>query len=123
MRPEIDKLHELERQLRVAGNEYWAKQVRIQAMEAEAWLAQAEGRPDDAQRLLRNAADEEDAIEKLPVRPGPIIPAREQLGDLLLEQHQPDQAVKEFQNALASAPNRRNSLDGLSRATGRGRSM
>ena len=123
VRPEIDKLHELERQLRVAGNEYWAKQVRIQAMEAEAWLAQAEGRPDDAQRLLRNAADEEDAIEKLPVSPGPIIPAREQLGDLLLEQHQPDQAVKEFQNALASAPNRRNSLDGLSRATGRGRSM
>jgi hypothetical protein len=123
VRSEIDKLHELERQLRVADNEYWAQQVRIQAMEAEAWLAQAEGRPDDAQRLLRNAADEEDAIEKLPVSPGPIIPAREQLGDLLIEQHLPDQAVEEFQNALASAPNRRNSLDGLSRATGRGRSM
>ena len=123
VRPEIDKLHELERQLVAAGNEYWAQQVRIQAMEAVAWLAQAKGRPDDAQRLLRGAADEEDGIEKLPVTPGPIIPAREQLGDLLLLQHQPDQAVKEFQNALASAPNRRGSLDGLSRATGRGRSM
>jgi tetratricopeptide (TPR) repeat protein len=120
---EIDKLHELDRQLRAAGDEYWAQQVRIQAMEAEAWLAQAEGRSDDAQRLLRNAADEEDATEKLPVTPGPIIPAREQLGDLLLQQHQPDQAVKEFQNALASAPKRRGSLDGLSRATGGGRSM
>ena len=120
---EIDKLHELDRQLRAAGDEYWAQQVRIQAMEAEAWLAQAEGRSDDAQHLLRNAADEEDAIEKLPVTPGPIIPAREQLGDLLLQQHQPDQAVKEFQNALASAPKRRGSLDGLSRATGGGRSM
>ena len=123
VRPEIDKLHELERQLRAAGNEYWAQQVRIQTMEAEAWLAQAEARSDGAQRLLRNAADEEDAIEKLPVTPGPIIPAREQLGDLLLMQHQPDQAVKEFQNALASAPNRRGSLDGLSRATGRSRNM
>ncbi|MBZ5514498.1 MAG: hypothetical protein LAN62_06590 [Acidobacteriia bacterium] len=123
VRPEIDKLHGLERQLRATGNDYWAQQVRIQAMEAAAWLAQAEGRPDDAQRLLRGAADEEDAIEKLPVTPGPIIPAREQLGDLLLQQHQPDSAVKEFQNALASAPNRRGSLDGLSRATGRGRSM
>ncbi|MGO9307308.1 MAG: hypothetical protein ACLP3R_26965, partial [Candidatus Korobacteraceae bacterium] len=123
VRPEIDRLHELERQLRAAGNEYWAQQVRIQAMEAEAWLAQAQARSDDAQRLLRSAADEEDAIEKLPVTPGPILPAREQLGDLLLEQHQPDQAVKEFQNALASAPNRRGSLDGLSRATGRSRTM
>ena len=123
VRPEIDKLHELERQLRAAGNEYWAQQVRIQAMEAEAWLAQAQARSDDAQRLLRNAADEEDAIEKLPVTPGPIIPAREQLGDLLLLQHQPDQAVKEFQNALASTPNRRGSLEGLSRATGQGRGM
>jgi tetratricopeptide (TPR) repeat protein len=123
VRPEIDRLHELERQLRAAGNEYWALQVRIQGMEAEAWLAQAEGRPDDAERLLRSAADEEDAIEKLPVTPGPIIPAREQLGDLLLEQHRPDQAVKEFRNALASAPNRRGSLDGLSRATGQSRRM
>jgi tetratricopeptide (TPR) repeat protein len=123
VRPEIDRLHELERPLRAAGNEYWAQQVRIQAMEAEAWLAQAEGRPDDAERLLRSAADEEDAIEKLPVTPGPIIPAREQLGDLLPEQHRPDQAVKEFRNALASAPNRRGSLDGLSRATGQSRRM
>ena len=119
VRLEIDKLHELERQLRTTDNEYWAQQVRIQAIEAEAWLAQAEGRPDDAQRLLRGAADEEDAIEKLPVTPGPIIPAREQLGDLLLGQHQPDQAVKEFRNALASAPMRRGSLEGLLRATGR----
>ncbi len=123
VRPEIDRLRELERQLRAAGHEYWAQQLRIQGTEAEAWLAQAEGRPDDAQRLLRNAADQEDAIEKLPVTPGPIIPAREQLGDLLLQQHQPDQAVKEFQKALVSAPNRRGSLDGLSRATSQGRSM
>ena len=92
-------------------------------MEAEAWLAQAETRSDDAQRLLRNAADQEDSLEKLPVTPGPIIPAREQLGDLLLEQQKPDQAVKEFQNALASSPNRRGSLDGLSRADGRTRTM
>jgi len=123
VRPEIDRLHELERQLQASGNGYWLQQVRIQAKEAVAWLAQAKGRSDDAERLLRDAADEEDAVEKLPVTPGPIIPAREQLGDLLLERHQPDQAAKEFQKALASTPNRRGSLDGLSRATGRSRSM
>ncbi len=119
VRSEIDNLNKLERQLRAADNDYWAQQVRIQTTEAEAWLAQAEGRSDDAQRLMRNAADEEDAIEKLPVTPGPIIPAREQLGDLLLEQHRPDQAVKEFKDALAGTPNRRGSREGLLRATGR----
>ncbi len=118
--PEIARLHELERQLRTAGNEYWAQQVRIQSLEAEAWLAQVEGKPDDAQRLLRGAADDEDAMEKLPVTPGPIIPAREQLGDLLLEQHQPAQATREFQAALAGAPKRRGSLEGLVCATRRG---
>ena len=44
-----------------------------------------------------------DAIEKLPVTPGPIIPAREQLGDLLLEQNHPDLALKEFE-ALWRSP-------------------
>ncbi len=120
VQPEIDRLHELQRRLRVAGNEYWAQQVEIQATEAEAWLSQAEGKPDEAQRSLRNAADEEDSVEKLPVTPGPIIPAREQLGDLLLQQHQPGQAAREFQAALAGAPNRRGSLQGLSCATGKG---
>lgn len=116
VRPEIDRLSELERLLRSSGDEYWATQVRIQVMEAEAWLAQTQGRTTAARNLLYHAADEEDATEKLPVTPGPIIPAREQLGDLLLEQKQPDRAVKEFQSALANAPNRRGALDGLSRA-------
>lgn len=65
---------------------------------------------------MREAADREDALEKLPVTPGPILPAREQLGDLLLEQHQPDQAHKEFQAALVDAPGRRRALQGAVRA-------
>jgi hypothetical protein len=85
-------------------------------MEAEAWLAHAEARPDDAQRLLRNAADEEDAIEKLPVTPGPIVPAREQLGSLLLQQNHPELALREFQTALTNAPGRRGALQGASHA-------
>ena len=113
---EIGRLHQLERQLRLAGNEYWAGQVSIQGLEAEAWHAQAQGKTYEARRLLRQAADEEDATEKLPVTPGPIIPAREQLGELLLEQNYPDLAIKEFRSALMMAPKRRGSLDGLSRA-------
>jgi protein-disulfide isomerase-like protein with CxxC motif len=113
---EIDRLHQLEKQLRISDNEYWARQVGIQAMEAEAWQAQAQGKADHARNLLRKAADDEDAIEKLPVTPGPIIPAREQLGDLLLEDDQPDLAVKEFRSVLATTPKRRGAVDGLSRA-------
>jgi len=67
--------------------------------------------------LLQRAADEEDAVEKLPVTPGPIVPAREQLGDLLLTQNQPQEAAKEFQSALINSPQRRGALTGLSRTT------
>ncbi len=65
---------------------------------------------------MREAADEEDAVEKLPVTPGPIVPAREQLGDLLLEQDHPGPALKEFQTALVNAPGRRGALQGAKRA-------
>ena len=114
---EIHKLHQLEEQLRASSSEYWATQVGIQAMEVSAWLAQAEGKGDDARSLLRHAADAEDAIEKLPVTPGPIIPAREQLGELLLAQNQPKLAAAEFRTSLANTPNRRAALNGLSHAT------
>ena len=113
---EIERLHQLEKQLRVSGNDYWAKQVGIQAIEVEAWQAQSQGKTYQARRLLRQAADEEDAIEKLPVTPGPIVPAREQLGELLLEQNHPELAVTEFRTALKEAPKRRGALNGLSRA-------
>ena len=66
--------------------------------------------------LMRTSADEEDAIEKLPVTPGPVLPAREQLGFLLLEQNHPSQALGEFRTALANAPGRRGALQGAARA-------
>jgi hypothetical protein len=62
---------------------------------------------------MRAAADQEDAMEKLPVTPGPIVPAREQLGELLLQQHRPAEAALEFKASLVNAPNRKNALDGL----------
>jgi hypothetical protein len=61
---------------------------------------------------MRETADEKDAVEKLPVTPGPIVPGREQLGYLLLEQNQPTMASKEFDAALVSAPGRRGALTG-----------
>jgi hypothetical protein len=115
-RTEIDKLRQIEEQLRTSGNDYWATQVGILKREAMAWSAQADKKPDEAAALMRAAADEEDAIEKLPVTPGPIVPAREQLGYLLLEQDHPGPALKEFETALANAPGRRGALQGAAHA-------
>jgi tetratricopeptide (TPR) repeat protein len=108
----IKELQRLQDSLRESGNEYWAALVGIMKREVMAWTSQAQGKQEDAVALLREAADEEDSIEKLPVTPGPIIPAREQLGDLLLEQDRPEQAAKEFQTALSGSPGRRGSLQG-----------
>jgi tetratricopeptide (TPR) repeat protein len=114
---EIDRLSQIEEQLRRSGNTYWATQTRILKGEVMAWSAQADGRREEAATLMRASADDEDAIEKLPVTPGPIIPAREQLGYLLLEQNHPDQAQKEFETALVNAPGRRGAMQGEARAT------
>jgi hypothetical protein len=115
-RIEIEKLQQIEKQLRTSGVHYWAAQVRILRLEVMAWSAQADGKGDEAVALMRTAADEEDAIEKLPVTPGPIVPGREQLGYLLLEQNQPGLAAKEFEMALVYAPGRRGALKGASQA-------
>jgi tetratricopeptide (TPR) repeat protein len=113
---ETDKLRQIEAQLRTSGNDYWATQVGILVREVLAWSAQADGKPGEAVASMREAANEEDATEKLPVTPGPIVPAREQLGDLLLEQNHPGLALKEFETALANAPGRRRALQGAAHA-------
>src|SRR5581483_10681252 len=115
-RVEIEKLGQIEKNLREEGNEYWAAQAEILKREVAAWTLHAEGKAEEAVAMMREAADEEDAVEKLPVTPGPIVPAREQLGYLLLEQNHPGLARKEFEKALAEAPGRRGALEGSARA-------
>ena len=115
-RTEIDRLWQLEEQLRTSGDDYWATQVGILRREVMAWSAQANGKTDEAAALMRASADDEDAMEKLPVTPGPIVPAREQLGFLLLEQKHPRTALKEFETALVNAPGRRGALQGAAQA-------
>jgi predicted component of type VI protein secretion system len=65
---------------------------------------------------LRSAADLEDSIDKNPVTPGALLPAREQLADLLVEVGKADQAVTEYETVLKSSPGRRNSMRGLEEA-------
>ena len=116
---DVVRLEASERQLESAGNLYWATQVEILGKEARAWQAQASGHNDEAIRLLRAAADEEDAVEKLPITPGPVVPAREQLGEILLELDQPREALREYQTSLLAAPGRRGALSGAAAAAER----
>jgi tetratricopeptide (TPR) repeat protein len=113
---ESETLRHIEEQLRTSGNNYWATQVNIMRREVSAWLAQTENKPDAAAVILRNAADDEDGIEKRPATPGPIIPAREQLGELLLQQGDLASASKAFETALVNAPGRRGALLGVTQA-------
>jgi hypothetical protein len=109
---DINKLQVCLNEIRAAGDAYWATQVEVMLKEAQAWRLASKGETDAAVLGLRSAADEEDAVEKLPVTPGPIVPAREQLGELLLGLKHPDLALKEFKTALVLAPGRRGGLNG-----------
>lgn len=113
---EAGTLRQIVDRLRASGNSYWATQVNIMEREVAAWSAQAANRPDQAVVILRTAADDEDAIEKLPVTPGPIIPAREQLGELFLQQGDRASASRAFATALVNSPGRRGAMRGAAEA-------
>ena len=100
----------------VKGGYDWAKQVEIGRLVASAWLEHAEGKHEESLRLMRAGADLDDATDKHPVTPGAILPAREQLGELLLELNQPTAALREFETSLRTSPNRFNGLYGAARA-------
>jgi tetratricopeptide (TPR) repeat protein len=97
----------------------WWSQVEIQRLAAAGWVARAEKKDDEAVRLLRAAADLEDATDKHPVTPGSILPAREQLADLLTDLGKPAEALVEYEASLRMAPARYNSYAGAARAAER----
>ncbi|HEY7647403.1 MAG TPA: hypothetical protein VID04_00240 [Methylomirabilota bacterium] len=115
-RAEVQKLQGYRATLIAANQTYWAEQVSIQQQAAAAWAARAEGKNEEALTLMRGAADLEDATEKHPVTPGPVLPARELLGEMLLDLNQPSQALVEFETSSAREPNRFNGLYGAARA-------
>jgi hypothetical protein len=102
----IDRLEAIRQELVALKNTYWAGQAEIQRTAAQAWLAQGAGLKEEAMRLMRAAAELEDKTEKHPVTPGPIIPARELLADLLLENGQPAEALAEVERVLTVSPGR-----------------
>ncbi len=87
-----------------------AAQVAVQIYTSEAWINYKEGNNEEALKLMTKAADMEDGTEKHPVTPGEIIPARELLGDLLLEMNIPALALESYKSVLKTHPNRLNGL-------------
>ena len=87
-------------------DEYWAQQVDIQRRGAEAWQWFAQGKKAEGLAAMKEAAAIEDSTEKAAVTPGPIAPARELLGYMLLENTQPKEALVEFEAVMKKEPNR-----------------
>lgn len=112
------RLAELEASAGRSGEDLFARQIGILRLGVAGWLAQSEGKRDSAVALLRQAAALEAATPKPAVTPAPTMPAEELLGDLLLEQHRPAEALAAYRRSLAQYPNRRNSLRGAARAAG-----
>ncbi|MFO0987899.1 MAG: hypothetical protein U1F37_11115 [Alphaproteobacteria bacterium] len=95
---------------------YWANQVEIQAEVVDAWTKFASGKTDEALAQMRVAAEWEDKTEKHPVTPGPIIPARELLGDMLILAGNHSEALAAYEHSMTVEPNRFRGLAGAARA-------
>ena len=116
VRTSVARLTEIRDGLAQAKEAYWSEQVAIQRDEAAAFLLLAEGRRDEAVAAMRAAAVREDATDKNAVTPGPIAPARELLGEMLLELNQPAAALTEFQATLKKEPNRFRAIYGAAKS-------
>lgn len=115
-RADVAALGTLKSELDAAGDGYWGTVVESQRLAAAAWLALADGDAGEAERLAAAAAELEETVEKHPVTPGPLLPARELQGDLLLELKRPADALVAYEKTLEREPRRARSLYGAARA-------
>jgi tetratricopeptide (TPR) repeat protein len=114
--PDIERLAALRLKLIEMKDPYWPEQLDIQRRVAQAWVTFAEGRKDEAISALAAAADAEDATDKSAISPGPLAPARELLGFMLLEAQRPQEALTAFEATMKKEPNRFQGLSGAARA-------
>lgn len=112
----VARMDQLKDGLKDPKFQWWINQVEIQRLAAAGWLARAENKDAEAESLLRRSADLEDQSGTHPVTPGQILPAREQLGDLLLELGRPADALAEYEKSMKAFPNRLNAYFGAGRA-------
>ncbi|HZF15039.1 MAG TPA: hypothetical protein VE046_03755 [Steroidobacteraceae bacterium] len=113
---DVERIAALGEQLKAAKSEYWANEVEVMRLASLAWVSLAQGKGNEAPDLMRQAADIEDRSEKNIVTPGRLLPARELLGDMLLELKRPGEALKEYETSQLREPNRYRGLYGAGQA-------
>jgi hypothetical protein len=107
------ELRNIEAALEDRRQGYWARQVEIQALSIEAWMAYMAGDQTDGLSIMQAAAELENSTDKHPITPGEILPANELYGDMLLETGEAEAAIAAYRASLARSPNRFNSLFGV----------
>src|SRR3989440_10383119 len=115
-RKAIDRMRRLRDSSKDPRLDYFKRHLDLQIQAASSWVTYSEGKKDEAVNFLRRAADAEDILGKHPVSPGALVPAREQLGDLLLTLNRPKEAQREFEAALKMYPGRFRGLYGAAQA-------
>jgi tetratricopeptide (TPR) repeat protein len=113
------QLGKIREELAAQGNTYWSNQTEVQQLAVAGWIAMARGNREAASKYMRGAADLEDSMEKHIVTPSPVVPARELLGDMLLELDQPADALRAFESSAQREPNRLRGLYGAATAAAR----
>ena len=103
---DIAKLVELRDKLKEVNDAYWSNIVDIQQQIASAWVLYAEGKYDEALNAMSAAAEAEDKTDKHPVTPGPLAPARELYGAMLLDRGKANEALAAYEAVLKKEPNR-----------------
>jgi len=109
----LKHLNQRHQQLVKANKPYWATLVDAQRKTVQAWIWLQQNKKKQAVRMMRKAADIEDSVDKHPVTPSAVLPARELLGDMLIQLNRPAEALKAYQAALKISPNRLHSLYGV----------
>lgn len=112
----LTALTQLQEETVTLGRAYWAVIVNAQRLTVAAWLAYAENNTTRAMKLMQQAATIEDSVDKNPVTPGAVLPARELLADMAMLAQRYDEAIAAYQAVLVLSPNRLNSLKGLAAA-------
>src|SRR5438093_11789489 len=113
---DAEQIAALRDELKAAKNEYWANEVEVMRLASLAWVSLAQKRADEALGLMRQAADIEDRSDKNIVTPGRLLPARELLGDLLMELKRPAAAQYDHEASQLREPNRYRGLYGAGQA-------
>ncbi len=116
---DVQELARIAETLKTAKDAYWTTEVEVQRLAAAAWVAHAKGDRGEALGLMRASAELEAKSEKSAVSPGRLVPANELLGDMLLEDGKPAEALAAYEQSQVRDPNRYRSLHGAGQAAAR----